>query len=559
MEAGEGARAIPTWGKVWLAIAGVYPWEGVHAVPPELFAMPTWVPGHPGGWYCHTRLIALGMSLLSAARFSASPSTRVEALRAELHPLGYEASAGPSARGSIHAADVVTPPSALLRALYRISDAFDERRVGTPAREETRAELHDAIRYELDATGGVCISPVSGLLFTLALYDNDPEDPDVERAWDGVATWFWEDDVRGARIAGARSATWDTAFAIQALNDVDEPEAIEARDRAQAYLDAQQMRRARPGFERFHRIDPRGGYCFADGVHGWPVSDCTAEAMLARLENPAPLREDERADLHAAALFVLRCQNEDGGFGSYEPRGSRLPLDLVDPSEMFRDSMTERSYVECTSSCVAALAAYVERVGGDSNCAGTGVASAIQRGVACLLASQRPDGAWPAAWGVYFTYGTLFGIRGLRAGGVPSTHPAIRRAETFLLGLQREDGSFGEAPETALNDRVAPAREGHVVQTAWALMGLIEAGCAERPALEAAARFLMSRQHADGSWPEQPMSGLFFRSALLRYHLYRAYFPLQALARYRRFAEGRSLLRPESPAGEGAPLLTETA
>lgn len=38
MESG-GATGIPTWGKVWLSILGVYEWEGVNPMPPEIMSV----------------------------------------------------------------------------------------------------------------------------------------------------------------------------------------------------------------------------------------------------------------------------------------------------------------------------------------------------------------------------------------------------------------------------------------------------------------------------------------------------------------------------------------
>jgi lanosterol synthase len=48
-----GAKSIPTWGKFWLASLGCYEWEGLNAVPPELWLLPDWFPLHPGRWWCH--------------------------------------------------------------------------------------------------------------------------------------------------------------------------------------------------------------------------------------------------------------------------------------------------------------------------------------------------------------------------------------------------------------------------------------------------------------------------------------------------------------------------
>jgi len=78
--------------------------------------------------------------------------------------------------------------------------------------------------------------------------------------------------------------------------------------------------------------------------------------MLARLESPHSRVSAE--EMAAAARFVLRCQNPDGSFGSYEARRTPFPLEWLNPAEMFGDSMSEAAYVECTASCIAALAAF---------------------------------------------------------------------------------------------------------------------------------------------------------------------------------------------------------
>lgn len=55
LKANDGAKGIPTWGKFWLAALGCYEWEGLNAVPPELWLFPDWFPLHPGRWWCHCR------------------------------------------------------------------------------------------------------------------------------------------------------------------------------------------------------------------------------------------------------------------------------------------------------------------------------------------------------------------------------------------------------------------------------------------------------------------------------------------------------------------------
>ena len=43
-----GALYAPSWAKFWLACLGVYDWDGIAPVPPEMWMLPSWFPLHPG-------------------------------------------------------------------------------------------------------------------------------------------------------------------------------------------------------------------------------------------------------------------------------------------------------------------------------------------------------------------------------------------------------------------------------------------------------------------------------------------------------------------------------
>jgi lanosterol synthase len=538
--------AIPTWGKFWLALLSLYEWKGVNPVVPELWALPNAVPIHPGRYYCHTRLIYLAMATLYAERFQAEVTPLTKALRSELFPDGYERVNFARARNALRKDDLFAPPSPVLRSTYELLRLVDRVR-SRKARAPLLAELRNAIRWELSASSHTSISPVSGLLNILALWSENPDDPDVQQAIAHFDCWVWEDDRDGVRVTGARTAVWDTSFAIQALRRAGAGAKVEAAiEKADQFLAAQQIKRSFPGYADHHRLDPRGGYSLSWGWHSWAVSDCTAEAIVARLEagvGDGPSDED----VAMAAEFILRTQGPDGGFGSYEQRRVPFSLEWLNPAEMFGDSMTESEYVECTASCVAALARIAQErphlLRGPELAA---VPQALERGVAQLRRQQRRDGAWPGAWGVCFIYGTMFGVRGLLAAGAAPTDPAIRKACAWLKAHQRADGSWGEQHAPHASEYVAH-EEGQIIQTAWALLALVEASDPEFAALERAARFLSRAQLGNGEWPRQDPVGLFFRTARLEYTLYRSYFPLWALALYEQRRRARAPLLAAAP------------
>ena len=544
----EGILGIPSWGKFWLALLNLYDWRGVNAVLPELWSLPRRIPLHPSNWYCHTRLIYMAMAAIYARRFQAPVTPAIASLREELFPEGFDRADFSASRNRLRDADLYARPGVWLRAGYGLARLF-ERFHGKRLRARCTEAIVRHIGWELQTTSHTSISPVSGLLNILALWLRDADDPDVRQALAQLDGWIWEDEEQGARVTGARSASWDTGFALQALAALPEPDGVgDALRRGADFLLGQQIDTSFAGFGEAYRTDPKGGWCFAGGWHGWPVSDCTAEAALGFIA--ARGGGADTTALGDAVAFMLRVQNRDGGFGSYEARRPAFGLEWLNPAEMFGDSMTEHSFVECTASCLAALAACRDRF---PEIVDGAVTDAISQANSWLRRAQAADGSWRGVWGVQFIYGTLFGVRGLLAAGARPGDPALRSACRWLLERQREDGGWGEHHSGCLPGHYVPHEESQVIQTAWALLALLEAGDADWAAISRGARFLLEAQEADGSWPKQDMAGVFFRTALLDYMLYRQYFPLHALGLYERRRRARLDLAAPAPVAAEAP------
>jgi lanosterol synthase len=531
-----GVLAIPSWGKFWLALLGLYGYEGVNPVPPEMFLLPKWLPFQPHNYYCHTRLIYLAMAYLYGARATANLGSIADDLRRELYDQPYETINFKAHRHHLAETDVYVRPTVWLRVAY---DSLQQYERVNPSIIRQRALDHcfRLIVAEQKATRYQALSPVNGLLNCLAMWSRDPDLPELSASLEAVEKWKWQDPEEGIRYAGARSQTWDTAFAMLAV--LENPPAalasISALRRAYEFLRRGQMTSEVANYDEQDRDPAIGGWCFSDGEHRWPVSDCTAEALCAVVKMhqvPDGVTESQRipeSRIGQAVSFILSRQNADGGFGTYERRRGSSWLETVNPSEMFGQCMTERSYVECTGSALSALAHVRQSHPGLLR---PQIDTAIDRGVRFLRGRQRSDGSFAAFWGINFTYAIFHAVKGLRASGVDPAHPTLRKAAEWLMEKQRADGGWGEHYSGCLGDRYVEHSESQDVMTSWALLALMELVPAGSPAITRGIAWLQSIQRSDGSWPQQSLNGVFFGSAMLDYRLYKSYFPVWALSRY---------------------------
>ena len=534
-----GVLAIPTWGKFWLAMIGLYDYAAINPFPPELFLLPRRLPVHPDRLYCHTRNIYQAIAYLYGRRFRADLGPLTALLAAELYGGPLPRSRFTAHRNAISATDLHRLPVPQLRIGYRLLLGY-ERIHSRRLRERALDRCLTRIRDEQRATAAQGLSPVNAVLDCLALFAHDSGDPELDAGMDALEYWRWSDPAAGIRYAGARSHTWDTAFAAEALAAYPESAdatAATALRSAHAYL--RQVQLAGPPIRRLPegRAETDGGWCFSDGGHRWPVSDCTAEAVSALCHVEQSLHDEPDAvrapddRLQAAARFIRERQNDDGGFGTYERRRGPTWLEALNPSEMFANCMVEGSYVECTGSALVALS-LIRR--DPSRPQSRELDEAIGRAVRFLRGAQRSDGSFPGTWGINFTYGTFLAVRGLRAAGVGSHEPILVRAAAWLASVQRPDGGWGEHHSGCARGVYAPHPEGQPVMTSWALLALLDAtgDDTSSPAVERGVHWLCGAQRADGSWPPGALNGVFFGTGMLHYQLYPAYFPVWALGRY---------------------------
>lgn len=527
-----GAVSIPSWGKFYLSALGVFDWKGCNTLVPELWLLPRGLKIHPGNYWCHTRMVYLPMSYCYAHRITGEITPLVEEIRTEIYTEAYADIRWEKHRFNVHETDSYVKPAGLLKAMYGLLNLYEKYPLKSLRRKALRFAF-DYIQAEDDHTNYIDIGPVNQPVNTLAVwFAKGPGSVEFKKHVERWYDYFWvaEDGMKVNGYNG--SQFWDTAFAAQALLEGGaEKRYPEHMARAYGFVDDSQVKEEVRLHTRYFRHDSLGGWPFSTAEHGWPITDCTAEGVstaIAFHEAGMGNHSISFDRLSRAADLVLSFQNPNGGWSSYELQRAGKWLEFMNPAEVFGDIMADYPYTECSSACIRSLCEFRAHY---PDYRRDEIDAAVRKGIRFVKEKQRGDGSWLGSWAVCFTYGTWFGLTALAVAG-EKDGPEARRGCEFLLSKQNADGSWGESFRSCVEKKYIPHEEGQVVNTAWALLGLMACGYPCPEALEKGIRFLVSKQQADGDWEQQGISGVFNFNCMITYTAYRNVFPLWALARY---------------------------
>ncbi|PWA40933.1 squalene cyclase [Artemisia annua] len=537
---------IPSWGKLWLSVLGVYEWMGNNPLPPEMWLLPYFVPLHPGRMWCHTRMVYLPMSYLYGKRFVGPMSFTVLSLRRELygstlyHQVNWDLARNQCAKEDLYYPHPMIQ-DIIWGGLHKFAEPILMRWPFSKLRKKALDTVMEHIHYEDENTRYICIGPVNKVLNMLCCWIEDPKSPVNKRHLSRIKDYLWiaEDGMKMQGYNG--SQLWDAVFAAQAISATNlVKEYGHMLQKAHNFIKNSQIRENSSGHIKFwYRHITRGGWPFSTPDNGWPVSDCTAEAlktvlMLSQMpcDIVGPAIAPER--LYDAVHLLLTLQNENGGFSSYEPMRSYPWLEVINPAETFGDIIVDYQYVECTSAVVQGLTSFMKLYPSHKR---EEIQACVDKAITFIENMQLPDGSWYGSWAICYTYGTWFGIKGLVAAGKTyETSDSIRKACAFLLSKQLYSGGWGESYTSCMEKTYTniARNKSHITNTSWALLALIEAEQAkiDRMPLDRAAKVLIDHQMENGDFPQQEIIGVFNKNCMISYSSYRNIFPIWALGEY---------------------------
>lgn len=532
-----GPTEGPLWAKFWLCTLGVFEWEGVNPVPPELWLLPDWTPISPWRWWIHQRQVFLPMSYIWSKRFAHPLDDVTRSLRKELFVQPYDSIDWPSVRNNISPYDNYHPKSMFLNTVNWLIVNVHVPFTRTNALK-SRAEdwSYKLIEMEDENTIFANLGPVNAPMNTLARFIKEcSSDPlqiqtstgiNVRHHLDRLHDFLWMKH-EGLLMNGTNGVqVWDTAFAIQAVVSAGlgtSPAWKPMLMRALEFLDDQQVKDEIPDLGACYRYPHKGAWMFSNKDQGYTVSDCVAEALksvllLQDLKNldgtPHYPQLVSLERVRWAIDILLGMQNASGGFASYEERrGNPWLLEQLNAAEVFGGIMVEYDYPECTTAVLLALGQFIKSFP-DDEYRRQEIKTCQARAVQYVRDAQRVDGSWYGSWGICFTYASMFALASLATVGESCANSErVRTACAFLVEKQDDDGGWGESYKACETEMWVPHPTGsQVVQTAMAALALMEAGYEDAEPLKRAMRLLMRRQLASGEWPQEGIEGVFNKS-----------------------------------------------
>ncbi|MFN8286486.1 MAG: terpene cyclase/mutase family protein [Chitinophagales bacterium] len=538
IHANGGACGVPSWGKFYLSVLGVYEWQGCNSLFPEMWIMPEWLPVHPSRYWCHARMVYLPMAYCYGLKVTGAITPLVKELRKELYTTPYEQIDWKEARNKCAEPDLYWPQKPLLKFLNFFTNTYEKIHINY-FRKKAIDFCLNYINVEDEHTNYIDIGPVNQVINSIAVWhaygkDSEQFKKHYERWFDYL--WVAEDGMKMNGYNG--SQLWDTAFAMQAITEGnvhrDFPEVVQ---KAYNFIKTSRVTEEVREHKKYFRHDSYGGWPFSTVDHGWPITDCTAEGLkctlLARELGLGGNELQNGPGLEVTADLLLSFQNEDGGWASYELIRGPEWLEKLNPSEIFGNIMIEHSYTECSSAAIQALLKFAEHY---PNYRKADIQHSVERGIEFILGQQHKNGGWYGSWAVCFTYGTWFAIEALThylaIEDSARVKVAIHNACEFLVSHQNPDGGWGEKFDSCLKKQYIASEKSQVVNTAWALLSLIAADYPNRKVIDKGIEFLLSRQETSGDFPQENISGVFNHSCGISYTSYRNVFPIWALNRY---------------------------
>ncbi|HZP26617.1 MAG TPA: squalene--hopene cyclase [Dehalococcoidia bacterium] len=507
--------------RIWLSLFGQWDWRGIPVLPPELMFAPRWFPItiYEFGSWARATVVAMLILLTKRPVVPIPGSAAIDELYAQPRSeTDYRMAVPPrglSWKYAFHLLDGV------LRRYERVAIAPLRRRA------LAAAEKWIVDHQEADGSWGGIQPPWVYSLMALKVQGYELDHPVMQKGLEGLETSFAIEEEETFSPQACLSPVWDTCLAMIGLLNSGMAPDHPALVTAGRWLIKEQVLTGGDWQVKAKSIEP-GGWSFEFENDLYPDTDDAAEVMIAlhQVRLPDEVRRERAID--KGVRWLLGMQSQNGGWGAFDKDNTQRLITKIP----FCDFGEVIDYpTEDVTAHIVELLGYL----GYRN-----DHPAMRRALDYLYGTQEPDGCWWGRWGVNYVYGTGAVLPALQLAGEDMAGEPVQRALRWLSKHQNPDGGWGETCDSYADPSLRGQGPSTASQTAWALLALLAAYPANnadatlRRSIDRGIGFLLETQLDTGEWDEPYFTGTGFpRDFYLNYHLYRNYWPLMALGRYR--------------------------
>ena len=512
-----GAENSNVFTRIMLALFGFIPWRAVPMMPVEIMLLPRWFPFHIDKISYWSRTVIVPLLVLMARKPVARNRKGVRIDELFVAPPG---NLGHAPRAPQQKRSWFVFFRAVDRVL-RVAEPWFPKTSRQRAIEAAVAFVKERLNGE-DGLGAIFPAMANSVMMfdVLGLPAYDPLRAIARKSVEKLLVVH----AHEAYCQPCVSPVWDTGLTCQTLLEVGGASTVEQARKGLEWLKPKQVLDVAGDWAvRRPQLKP-GGFAFQYANPHYPDVDDTAVVVMAMDREQRIDRHTEFADTIAhARAWIIGMQSQNGGWGAFDSDNEYYYLNNIPFAD--HGALLDPPTEDVTARCLSMLAQLGEAPS----------SPAIARGIDYLRETQLPDGSWHGRWGMNYIYGTWSVLCALNAAGADLHAPEIRKAVEWLTAIQNPDGGWGEDGSSyKLDYRGYESAPSTASQTAWALLGLMAAGEAGRPAVQSGIDYLLRHQGEDAFWNEPRYTATGFpRVFYLRYHGYSKFFPLWALARYR--------------------------
>ena len=530
--------------KIWLSLFGQWDWRGVPVIPPEVILLPNWSPItiYDLSSWARATIVPL-LILLDRKPVKAIPeSAHID----ELYPLPRSETDYSTSRPNrlVGWETLFYAGDAVLRQLERLP--------WKPTRGQAikRAEQWIIDHQEADGSWGGIQPPWVYSLMALHTLGYSTDHPVMANGMTGFDNFSIEEEDT-LRVQACVSPLWDTALAMIGLLDgglePDHPALVQAG----RWLLKEQVLTGGDWQVKTKNLAP-GGWAFEFHNDIYPDVDDTAEIVMALNRIRLPEDDDRHKGIERAVRWLLGMQSANGGWAAFDKDNTKSLIAKI-PFADFGEALDPPSE-DVTGHVLEML----------GQLGYTADHPAVAKALDYLKSEQEEDGPWFGRWGVNYTYGTGAVLPALESLGVDVNADYVRRAVEWVVEHQNPDGGWGESCASYVDPDARGEGPSTPSQTGWTILALLAAGEATHAATTLGIKYLIDTQQGDGSWDEPYFTGTGFpgygigrrlgrylapddpgyqgselpSGFMINYHMYRNYWPLMALGRYKKALSG---------------------